>query len=124
MEMGVGRYGRDEKAEERRARRQSVPTFDELSKAHPLTRMPDGALMPQVLVARGDAGWDGDGDRDSEQAARLAELVRDMDVMCRVVVESHVPGAAFKLAMQWQAIRAITQSNQPTGTTTRDGDKA
>jgi hypothetical protein len=89
------------------------PSLDELKADSDMVTGPDGALMPKVLADRGQRGWDGaDGapaDRDSGEAAKLAGLVRDMDTMCAHVVATQIPGAALKLANQWQAIRKITQ---------------
>lgn len=72
-------------------------------------------IMPDTLAARGDAGWLDDGDRDSGQAARLAELVREMDAACAEILAREVSSGQLELravARRWQAIRKITQSNQ------------
>lgn len=94
-------------------RRDAVPTLAEIKAAMPMVAVeqPDGegGIAPAKLP---DFGWAADGDRDSTQAAELAELVRQMDIMCEHVMTAHIPGAALKLAGQWQAIRKITQSNQ------------
>lgn len=105
-----------EEAEVQRAmaRQATVPTLGELvaENAMNMVATETGALVPAVLAARGDDGWEFDSDRDSEKAARLAGLVKDMDIMCEHVVAAHIPGAALKLAEQWQAIRRITQGGQ------------
>lgn len=72
-------------------------------------------IMPDNLAARGGAGWLDDGDRDSGQAARLAELVKDMDAVCAEILAREVMSGDLELravARRWQAIRKITQSNQ------------
>lgn len=110
MMSGVHDYDRAQRAA---MRRESVPTLAEVMAASPMVTVdqPDGegGLAPARLPS---FGWAADGDRDSTQAAELAELVRKMDVMCEHVMTVHIPGAALKLAAQWQAIRKITQSNQ------------
>ena len=89
-------------------RRDNIPTLAEVKAAMPMATTPQGALVPGNFPALADPD-----DRDSAEAAELARLVKDMDVMCDHVVTVHIPGAALKLAQQWQAIRKITQSNQP-----------
>lgn len=71
-------------------------------------------VMPGNLGARGDAGWLDDGDRDSTQAAKLAELVKDMDASVRRWLDdsSATCEEAERIMGLWQAIRKITQSNQ------------
>lgn len=72
-------------------------------------------VMPGNLGARGDAGWLDDGDRDSTQAAKLAELVKDMDATCAEILAREVSSGQLELravARRWQAIRKITQGNQ------------
>lgn len=119
MQMGSGDLGRPRRPFELpvdmddRVRasvaRDNIPTLAEVKAAVPMVGLSDGGLVP--------GGWpvlaDPDTDRDSGEAAELADLVRHMDVMCEHIVVVHIPGAALKLATQWQKIRKITQSNQP-----------
>lgn len=93
-------------------RRDAVPTLPEVMAAMPMRTLPEGGLVPADMPL---VSGDPDGDRDSVQAAELARLVRDMDVMCDAVIGAYSRGAAVRLASQWQAIRRITQANQPTG---------
>lgn len=108
MESGTHDYVAAQIAAERR---DSIPTLAEVKAITAMVKLPGGGIAPAKLP---DFGWaaDVDGDRDSTQAAELAELVRQMDIMCDHVMVVHLPGAALKLAAQWQAIRKITQSNQ------------
>ena len=99
-------------------RREAQLTLPELEALTPMRRQADGALMPEKLVARGDAGWEFDVDRDSAMAARLATLVKVMDGICADIVSGEInadAATARHLARQWQAIREITQGNQPEG---------
>lgn len=92
--------------------RDSVPTLAEVMAAKPMTRLPGGGLVPAGMpIVSGDP----DADRDSGQAAELATLVRDMDGFAEEVMLNDLDGMARVLADQWQAIRKITQSNQPQG---------
>lgn len=75
-------------------------------------------VMPAKLADRGEAGWDRDSDRDSRQAAKLAVLVAKLDSMARVWLagsadQSVSLALADDMANTWQAIRKITQGNQP-----------
>lgn len=88
-------------------RRDAIPTLAEVKAAGPMVTVDGQGIAPAKLPG---FGWQQE-DRDSADAARLAELVRGMDVMCEHVMTVHIPGAALKLAAQWQAIRKITQSN-------------
>lgn len=96
------------------ARRATVQPLAELMAEVPMVTGPDGALLPPKVAARGDRGWDGsDTDRDSDVAARLAVLVKDMDRMCALVtaLDTATPDARV-LAEQWQAIRALTKDGR------------
>lgn len=129
IEEGSHTYGRDPfslpddmdpraraEAQRARARQATVPTLGELVAANAMNMVTSetGASMPAKLAARGDDGWEFDSDRDSEKAARLAGLVKDMDALCqdtlsKSVMSGEVCYAAHKIAEHWQAIRTITQ---------------
>lgn len=103
-------------AQRAQARQATVPTLGELVAANAMNMVTTeaGASMPAKLAARGDDGWEFDSDRDSEKAARLAGLVKDMDRM----VGRYNAGQdsdtflAAQMASLWQAIRKITQGSQ------------
>src|SRR5688572_17023800 len=95
--------------------RDNIPTLAEVMALKPMRVIDGGGLVPAGMpIVSGDP----DGDRDSAQAAELARLVRDMDGFAEEVICNDLDGMARVLADQWQAIRRITQSNQPT---TQDG---
>lgn len=72
------------------------------------------AVMPDRLANRGDRGWLDDGDRDSTQAAKLAELVRDMDVSVPAWLGDSMGTIeeAERIMGLWLDIRKITQGNR------------
>lgn len=91
-------------------RRDNIPTLAEVKAAVPMVTTAEGTLVPTNFPDLADPD-----DRDSGQAAELAELVRQMDDLAREVVFNDLDGMARVLADQWQKIRKITQSNQPKG---------
>jgi hypothetical protein len=113
MDMGTHEYGRAE-VQRAKARHATIPTLDDLKAESDMVTMADGALVPASLVARGEQGWDGEQDRDSTQAARLAELVKDMDRFVKRWQDGTDSDAfsAAQLSALWTAIRAITQAGR------------
>jgi hypothetical protein len=104
METGIHDYDRAAIA------RDNIPTLAEVMAAKPMRVIDGGGLVPAGMpIVSGDP----DGDRDSAQAAELARLVKDMDGLADEVIFNGLDGMALVLATQWQAIRKITQSNQP-----------
>ena len=98
--------------------RDNVPTLAEVMAAKPLILTGQGALIPEVFPAvSGEPGED----RDSAQAAELARLVKHMDDAVKAWDESSLTypdqddllSVIIDLTETWQAIRKITQSNQP-----------
>lgn len=96
------------------ARRATVQPLAELMAEVPMVTGPDGTLLSPKVAARGDRGWDGsDTDRDSDVAARLAVLVKEMDNMAAMTVAFGKGNLdALVLAEQWQAIRALTKDGR------------
>lgn len=99
------------------ARQATVPTLGELvaQNAQNMVTTDAGTLMPAKLVARGESGWEFDANRDSEVAAKLAHLVKDMDETCQGILARKANRGNVELRMlarRWQAIRKITQGNQ------------
>lgn len=105
-------------AEAQRAqdRQATIPTLGELVAANAMNMVTSetGASMPAKLAARGDDGWEFDSDRDSEKAARLAGLVKDMDesVSAWLNDSAGTIEEAERIMGLWQAIRKITQGGQ------------
>lgn len=81
-----------------------------------MVTMSDGTILPRKLAQRGEAGWDGEEDRDSAQAAKLAELVRDMDgsVTAWLADSSASVEEAERIMGLWVDIRKITQGRDIT----------
>jgi len=113
MDMGTHDYGR---AEEQRAtaRRATVPTLDSLKATSDMVTTPTGATMPAKLAARGEEGWEFDADRDSEKAAKLADLVKDMDrsVVAWLADSMATCEEAERIMGLWLDIRKITKGGQ------------
>lgn len=110
---GTHDYGRAE-AQRAKAHQATVPTLAELMAESDMVTTDAGTTMPAKLAARGDQGWEFDVDRDSEVAARLADLVKDMDATCEEIMRRnpHTHLELRALARRWQAIRRITQGGQ------------
>jgi len=125
MDIGTHDYGRDpESSEVQRSqvrgatdahhaavRRDNLPTLAELEALAPQVTMPDGAMMPERIAARGDRGWLDDSDRDSGKASQLASLVKDLDALAvewqaGKWTDTYVAARAVTL---WQSIRKLTQ---------------
>lgn len=104
----------DTEAQRAQARQATVPTLAELMADSDMVTTDAGAMVPAKLAARGDAGWEFDVDRDSEMAAKLADLVKALDSLA----ERYRAGQLFDAftARQaigiWEAIRRITQGGQ------------
>lgn len=96
-----------------KARQATVPTLAEVMSAMPMVAMPDGAVMPAKLADR-PGGWGGDEDRDSNQAAKLADLVRRLDSLATVWTDGPSDLDAVRwaddMATTWINIRKITRA--------------